>query len=120
MTLRDLTPQMAERLEMPRGTQGVVVMDVEAGEAAEDAGLSRGDVIVSVNGQAVDGVTDFERAIEAARARTAAPACASGAQGNFFVAVVEAEVSGATASGRGEGRTWRRTRRIRTRERTCC
>ena len=68
MTLRDLSPQMAERLEMPRGTRGVVVMDVEAGEAAEESGLARGDVILSVNGQAVDGVAAFERAIEQARA----------------------------------------------------
>jgi serine protease Do len=67
MTLRDLTPQMAERLEMPRGSRGVVVVDVEAGEAADDANLARGDVIVSVNGQAIDGVADFERQVEAAR-----------------------------------------------------
>jgi serine protease Do len=67
MTLRDLTPQMAERLDLPRGTRGVVVMDVEAGEAAEEAGLQRGDVIVTVNGQPVDGVPGFERAVEQAR-----------------------------------------------------
>jgi serine protease Do len=67
MALRDLTPQAAERLNLPRGTRGVVVMDVEASEAAEDAGLQRGDVIVSVNGQAVDGVDAFERAVEQAR-----------------------------------------------------
>ncbi len=67
MTIRDLTPQIAERLNLPRGTRGVVVMDVEAGEAAEDAQLQRGDVIVSVNGQAVDGVDAFERAIDQAR-----------------------------------------------------
>ncbi len=54
-------------MELPRGTRGVLVMDVEAGEAAEDAGLTRGDVIVSVNGQAVDSVDAFDRAIEAAR-----------------------------------------------------
>ena len=52
MTLRDLTPELAERLELPRGTRGVVVMDVEPGSAAEEAGLRRGDVIVSVNGRA--------------------------------------------------------------------
>ena len=68
MTLRDLSPSMAERLELPRGTRGIVVMDVEAGEAAEDAGLARGDVILSVNGQGVDGVAAFERAVEQARA----------------------------------------------------
>src|SRR5437867_722182 len=47
MTLRDLTPSAAEQLQLPRGTRGVVVMGVEAGEAAEDAGLQRGDVMVS-------------------------------------------------------------------------
>jgi serine protease Do len=67
MALRDLSPEAAERLNLPRGLRGVVVMDVEAGEAAEDAGLQRGDVIVSVNGQAVDGVDAFERAVEQAR-----------------------------------------------------
>jgi len=67
MTLRDLAPAMAERLDLPRGTRGVVVMDVEGGEAAEEAGLTRGDVVVSVNGQAIGGVDAFERAIEQAR-----------------------------------------------------
>jgi serine protease Do len=67
MTLRDLTPAIAERMELPRSTRGALVMDVEAGEAAEEAGLARGDVIVSVNGLAVDGVDAFERAIEDAR-----------------------------------------------------
>ncbi|HYN04973.1 MAG TPA: Do family serine endopeptidase [Vicinamibacteria bacterium] len=67
MTLRDLSPAMAERMEMPRGTKGVLVMDVEAGEAAEDANLTRGDVIVSVNGTAVETVDAFDRAIAAAR-----------------------------------------------------
>jgi serine protease Do len=67
MSLRELTPAMAERLELPQGTKGVVVVTVEAGEAAEDAGLTRGDVIVSVNGQAVEGLAAFEGAISAAR-----------------------------------------------------
>jgi serine protease Do len=72
MTLRDLTTALAERMELPRGTKGVLVMDVEAGEAAEDATLTRGDVIVSVNGEAVDSVDSFDRAIEAARPATRA------------------------------------------------
>ena len=67
MTLRNLTPDMAERLELPRGSKGVLVTAVEAGEAAEEAGLSRGDVIVSVNGAAVGTVADFEREIDRAR-----------------------------------------------------
>ena len=67
MSLRDLTPALAERLEFPRATKGALVWEVEPGEAAENAGLSRGDVIVSVNGKAVSSVDEFEAAIEEAR-----------------------------------------------------
>jgi serine protease Do len=67
MTLRNLTPDMADRLELPRASKGVVVTGIEAGEAAEEAGLARGDVIVSVNGGAVASVGDFEREIDRAR-----------------------------------------------------
>ena len=68
MTLRDLTPGMADQLQLPRGIRGVVVMGVEAGEAAEDAGLQRGDVIVSVNGQDVEDMGSFDREIAKAKA----------------------------------------------------
>ena len=68
MTLRDLSPELAERLDLPRSTKGAVVMEVEAGEPAETAGLQRGDVIVGVNGSAVDGVSSFQKVIDAARA----------------------------------------------------
>jgi serine protease Do len=61
MSVRDLTPSLAERLELPRGTRGVLITDVETGEPAEEAGLSRGGVIVSVNGRTVESVDDFER-----------------------------------------------------------
>jgi serine protease Do len=63
MTLHDLTPDIAARLQLPRNAQGVVVMEVAAGEAAEDAGLAAFDVIVSVNGEPVSSVDDFEREI---------------------------------------------------------
>jgi serine protease Do len=64
MTLHDLTPDLAARLDLPARTRGVVVMDVEAGEAAEDAGLQRFDVIVSVNGTPVESFEEFAAAIE--------------------------------------------------------
>jgi serine protease Do len=64
MSVRDLTPALAERLDLPRGTTGVVVTDVETGEPAEEAGLRSGHVIVSVNGEAVESVDDLERIIE--------------------------------------------------------
>jgi len=67
MTLRNLTPSLSDQLELPRNVKGVVVTGVEAGEAAEEAGLARGDVIVSVNGAAVGTVSDFEHEIDRAR-----------------------------------------------------
>jgi serine protease Do len=67
MTLRDLTPDFARRLDLPSGVRGALVEDVEAGEPAEKAGLVRGDVIVSVNGKPVAGVEAFEAAVETAR-----------------------------------------------------
>ncbi len=67
MTLRDLTPAVAERIGLARDTRGVLVVEVEPGEVAEDAGLIRGDVIVSVNGQPVPGTDAFDRAIADAK-----------------------------------------------------
>ncbi len=49
MTLQDLTPQTASRLEVPPSTTGAVVINVERGGNAEGGGVQPGDVIVSVN-----------------------------------------------------------------------
>ncbi len=67
MSLRDLTPSIAQRLQIPPSSAGVVVVEVEPGEAASDAGLSPGDLIVSVNGTAVSSIAEFETAISKAR-----------------------------------------------------
>jgi serine protease Do len=66
MTLRNLTSEMAQQLELPRGTHGIVVTDVDGG-AAEQAGLRQGDVIVSVGGEAVTSVEAFRKEVEAAK-----------------------------------------------------
>jgi serine protease Do len=67
MALQDLTSDLAQRLEMDRGAQGAIVLEVTPGEAADEAGLRRGDVIVSVNGRAVIGVEQFEAEIQQLR-----------------------------------------------------
>jgi serine protease Do len=68
MTLRNLTPELSERLDLPRGVRGVLVWEVEPGTHAEDGGLRRGDVIVTVNGANVEDVSSFEREIGKAKA----------------------------------------------------
>jgi Do/DeqQ family serine protease len=52
VTVQQVTPDLAASLGL-KETAGVVVSDVTAGSAAEHAGIKRGDVIKSFNGQGV-------------------------------------------------------------------
>jgi serine protease Do len=58
VTVRKLTPEMADRLDMPAG-KGVIVQDVKPGSFAEDVNLNRGDVILEINKQPVNNEEDF-------------------------------------------------------------
>jgi serine protease Do len=63
MSVRTLTPALAQRLDLPRDTRGLLITDVEAGEPADRATLRPGEVIVSVNGAPVENVDDLENAL---------------------------------------------------------
>ena len=58
--MRKLTPEMADRLDMPAG-KGVIVQDVKPGSFAEDINLGRGDVILEVNKQPVNSEEEFAK-----------------------------------------------------------
>jgi serine protease Do len=60
VTVRGITPDLADRLNIPTG-KGVVVQDVKQGSFAEDLGLNRGDVILEVNKQPVNSPEDFSK-----------------------------------------------------------
>jgi len=60
VTVRKVTPEMADRLDMPVG-KGVIVQDVKPGSFAEDVNLGRGDIILEINKQAVNSEEDFAR-----------------------------------------------------------
>lgn len=55
--LQNLTPRLAAYLELD-GTDGAVVVRVTMDSPAEQAGLGRGDVILSVNGESVTSATE--------------------------------------------------------------
>jgi serine protease Do len=59
VTVRKLTPEMADRLDVP--AKGVIVEDVKPGSFAEDIALNRGDVILEINKQPVNSEQDFAR-----------------------------------------------------------
>jgi serine protease Do len=61
VTVRKLTPEMADRMDIAAG-KGVIVQDVKGGSFAEDIGVGRGDVILEVNRQPVNSEEDFAKA----------------------------------------------------------
>src|SRR5579864_7803396 len=60
VTVRKVTPEMADRLDMPAG-KGVIVQDVRPNSFAEDVNLGRGDIILEINKQPVNSEEDFAR-----------------------------------------------------------
>jgi serine protease Do len=60
LSVRPLTADLAERLDVPAG-KGVIVQDVKAGSFADDIGLNRGDVILEINKQPVNSGDDFTK-----------------------------------------------------------
>ncbi len=62
----ELTPDIAQQLQLPPSTHGVVVSGVDPTSPAASAGLRRGDVIVSVNRKPTADVRTFEAAVRQA------------------------------------------------------
>ncbi len=60
ITVRGITQDMADRYQFPN-TKGVMVQDVKPDGFGDTVGLSRGDVILEINKQAVNNEADFNR-----------------------------------------------------------
>ena len=56
--LADLTPDVRQQIDAPASVHGAVIQNVLPGSPADNAGLSRGDVIVSVNRKPTDSASD--------------------------------------------------------------
>ena len=66
LALGALTPDARDQFDLPKGTEGVVVMNVRPGSPADQAGLQQGDVIVSVGSHKVENPAQATRAIREA------------------------------------------------------
>ena len=79
--LQAVTPEIAESLHLKRPV-GALVASVAASSPAARAGLRTGDLIVSVDGQAVDDVNafDYRFATKPLGGRPRSPSCAAGAK----------------------------------------
>jgi serine protease Do len=63
-----LTPQIARELGAPADTAGAVVLAVDGSSDAGRKGLSRGDIVLSVNYQAIASVEELETKVREAQA----------------------------------------------------
>lgn len=63
--LADLTPDVRQQLQAPSDVHGAVVENVVPGSPADNAGIQRGDVIVSVNRKPVRSASDVKDALSA-------------------------------------------------------
>jgi S1-C subfamily serine protease len=61
----NLSPALADELQLQNADDGVVVVDVDNGSYASNLGFRRGDVVVSVNNEKIAKTRDLERATAA-------------------------------------------------------
>ena len=65
MTLGPLGADMARRLQVPSGTRGVLVSDVDPTGTAARKGIRPGDVILQINRRPVETITEASKALAA-------------------------------------------------------
>ncbi len=63
LTVEEITPHMARRLQLTTQTNGVVVTAVQPGSHADNAGLQQGDVISEVNRTPVRTMKDYHAVV---------------------------------------------------------
>jgi Do/DeqQ family serine protease len=61
----NLSPALADELQLGSAAEGVVVIDVTDGTIAQNLGFRRGDIVVSVNNQTIAKTRDLERVAQA-------------------------------------------------------
>ena len=83
-----VTPDIAKELGLPKA-EGVVIGNVEAGSAGQDAGLRKGDVISEVNRQKIKDENDYRNAMEKTRSGKAVLLLVTRGGTTFFVTLTE-------------------------------
>ncbi len=63
VAIQDLTPELARAFKIDIDQRGAIVTRIEAGSPADKAGLSSGDVIVSVNDKRIRNTSDLRNMI---------------------------------------------------------
>jgi serine protease Do len=67
LSMQPITPQIAQALNLPATSRGLVLTSVDANSDAYEKGLRRGDLIISINREPVTTQAQFVAQVEAAR-----------------------------------------------------
>jgi serine protease Do len=86
ITVETLTPDLAQQVNVPGSTKGVVVDSVDESSPAADAGIARGTVIVAVERKPVTNAAEFKRLMSQYSGKSVMLTVRQDA-GNFFVVV---------------------------------
>lgn len=62
--IQEVTPEIAEQFNLEKA-EGVLIADIIAGGPADESGLNRGDVVLSVNDKAVNTPQELQEAVRA-------------------------------------------------------
>ncbi|HEX2724449.1 MAG TPA: DegQ family serine endoprotease, partial [Beijerinckiaceae bacterium] len=62
-TAMNMSPAVADELQLDAATDGVVIADIEEGSVAGRVGFQKGDLILAINGERVNTSKDLERIV---------------------------------------------------------
>jgi serine protease Do len=86
IAVTELNPEIRQQLELSADKKGIVIVDVQEGSPAAEAGLQPGDLIEEVNRKPIQNVSDFQRET-AARTKEPMLMRVSRAGRSIFVAI---------------------------------
>ncbi len=67
LSVMDLTKEISRQLGLSRDEKGVVIVRVEPGSSAEDAGLRKGDVIQEIDRKKIERIDQYNKAVAGIR-----------------------------------------------------
>jgi len=87
VSVQALTGDLRRELQLPEGTTGVVITDLDDDSPAAQAGLQQGDIIVQVNHHPVTTVAEFNRSVKEGASKDSTLLLVKSGQGTRFVVV---------------------------------
>jgi len=94
LSLTPLTPDLARAANLPSNVRGVIITAVDPNASAAEQGLQRGDLIMSVNNQAVSSPAQVVAAVDAARKAGRSSVLLLVKRGNSTEAFVAIDITG--------------------------